>query len=148
MSLILGCILNTGYICRFCSLTHTKLSSHWTTATQSPPKKHVQIQIHPVPDLSNDFPCFSVVFPIIFPTRIRVSAPRRRQVGREDLARPRGSAADIPAEVRAAGRFAEHQEEIKDPDVGVSGLDFFLVNILWYIIYIYMNYIYIYIYEL
>jgi len=100
----------------FFALTHTKLSSHWTTTTQPPQQKHVQIQIHPLPDLSNDFPCFSRGFPHkFFPPGFRVSAPQRRQVGREDLARPRGSAADIPAEVRAAGRFAEHQEGDQGP---------------------------------
>lgn len=116
MSLILGSILNTGYICRFL-LSRTPNFRHIGPQQLSPPQqKHVQIQIHPLPDLSNDFPCFSRGFPHkFFPPGFRVSAPQRRQVGREDLARPRGSAADIPAEVRAAGRFAEHQEGDQGP---------------------------------
>lgn len=123
----------------FFALTHTKLSSHWTTATQSPPKntsksKFILCQIYPM--ISHVFP---VVFPIIFPTRIScfgaAAAPGWpwRSCAATRICCRYSSGSSRRRQICGAPRGRSRTRTL-----GSAGLDFFLVNILWYIYELYI----------
>jgi hypothetical protein len=126
MSLILGSILNTGYICRFL-LSRTPNFRHIGPQQLSPPNKNTSKSKF---ILCQIYPMISPVFPVVFPInfshqdfvfRRRSGARLAVKIlrGHEDLLQIFQRKFAPQADLRSTKR------EIKDPDVGVSGVGFF-----------------------